>query len=191
MEEFEIKFLEVNVLKLEKKLLGIGAKKVGVLNYSRALLDYPDFRLEKDHSHLRLRTDGKEPTLTYKQRIGIKSNDGSIPDDGMKEIEIKVDDYEKTCELLKAIGFVVTREEKDKRVKYIKGDVIFDIDFWPQIPPYLEIESGSLEKVKDTALELGFNLQDGLICSHKEVFTRYGINQDEYSYISFEKMTKK
>ncbi|HTE48729.1 MAG TPA: hypothetical protein VK675_02390 [Candidatus Paceibacterota bacterium] len=47
MEEFEIKFLEVDVLKLEKKLLEIGANKVGEYAYSRALFDYPDLRMKK------------------------------------------------------------------------------------------------------------------------------------------------
>jgi adenylate cyclase class IV len=66
MEEFEIKFLEVDVPELEKKLLAIGAKKTGEYYYSTALFDYPDFRMDKDHAWLKLRTDGKETTLSYK-----------------------------------------------------------------------------------------------------------------------------
>src|SRR5258708_1220040 len=104
MEEFEIKFLEVNVPELEKKLLQIGAKKVAEYNYIRVLMDYPDYRMNKADSWVRLRTDGKESTLTYKQRLGAKSEDGSIPDEGMKEIEVAVSDYEKTFEIFKAIG---------------------------------------------------------------------------------------
>ena len=90
MEEFEIKFLEVDVPKLEKKLLSIGAEKINEYDYVRVLMDYPDFRLDKEHSWIRLRTNGEETTLTFKERIGVKANDGSVPDEGMKEIEVGV-----------------------------------------------------------------------------------------------------
>lgn len=191
MEEFEIKFLEVDVPELERKLVSIGAEKVGEYNYMRVLMDYPDFRLNESHSWIRLRTDGTQSTLTYKQVIGSKSDDGSIPDDGMKEIEVIVEDYNKTFEIFKAIGFVVKREEHNRRISYRKGMVVFDIDFWPQIPPYVEIESDSLVNAQNAALELGFDPKDGLICSAKKVYKRYGIDKDEYSYVSFDKMVKK
>jgi adenylate cyclase class 2 len=189
MEEFEIKFLEVNVPELEKKLLGIGARKVGEYNYSRALLDYSDGRLGEIQAWVRLRTDGKESTLTYKQRLGV--NPKNISDEGMKEIEVIVADYQKTFEILKVLGLVVIREEKNKRMRYQRGDVAFDIDFWPQIPPYIEIESISLQKAKDAGRELGFNPKDGIIGTAGTVYKKYGINKDEYSLISFEKMVKK
>ncbi len=191
MEEFEIKFLEVDVPELEKKLLDVGAKRIAEYNYIRVLLDFADFRLNAEHSWVRLRTDGAETTLTYKQRLGIKSNDGSVADDGMKEIEVGVSDYDKTFELLKALGFVVKREERNNRIRYQKREAVFDIDFWPQIPPYVEIESTSLKAAQNAAKELGFDPKDGLVCSAKQVYQRYGIDKDEYSYVSFDKMVKK
>ena len=171
--------------------MSIGAAKIDSYNYSRALFDYPDFRLNENNAWVRLRTDGKESTLTFKQRLGVKSNDASISDEGMTEIEVTVDDYEKTYQLLKAMGLVIKREEKNKRIRYKKGDAVFDIDFWPQIPPYLEIESTSLEMAQSAAHELGFDSKDGLVCSAKQVYKKYGIDKDEYSHISFEAMIKK
>ncbi len=191
MEEFEIKFLEVDVAELEKKLRGIGAEKVAEYNYSRALFDYPDFRMNKVESWIRLRTDGKETTLTYKQSIKEKEDDMNSKDVGMKEIEVIVDNYEKTFEILKAIGLVVKREEKNRRIRYKKDDVVFDIDSWPFIPTYLEIESSSYEKAEKVARELGFNPEIGLIGTAATVYKKYGINKDEYSSITFEKMIKK
>jgi|SRR3989344_1938362 len=191
MEEFEIKFLEVDVPKLEKKLVTVGAEKVAEYDYIRVLLDYPDFRLNEKNSWIRLRTDGKETTLTYKERIGVKANDGSAQDDGMKEIEVGVESYEKTFELLKAVGLVVKREERNKRIRYTKRDVVFDIDFWPMIPPYLEIESTSLQKAEEAGRELGFDPKDSFVFSAKQAYGKYGINKDEYSLISFEKQIKK
>lgn len=191
MEEFEIKFLEVDVPELEKKLLSIGAEKVGEYNYSRVMLDHPDFRMRDSHAWLRIRTDGKESTLTYKQRIGVKSNDASIPDEGMKEIEVVIDDYKKTYEIFKLSGFITKLEVKNKRVRYKKGDTVFDIDSYPQIPPYIEIESDSLVKAQEAARELGFDAEQGLICSGEQIYKKYGIDLNEYSHITFEGLIKR
>jgi adenylate cyclase, class 2 len=147
--------------------------------------------MDKQHAWLRLRTDGKESTLTFKKRMGVKSNNGSIPDEGMQEIEILIDNPDKTCEMLKAIGLIVKHEAKNKRVRYFKKDITFDIDFWPQIPPYLEIESNSFGKAKIAARKLGFNPKNALICSTNQVYKKYGYNLGDYSHINFERMIKK
>jgi len=191
MEEFEIKFLEVNVPELEEKLKAIGAEKVGEYNYRRMVFDYPDFRLDKNHGWIRVRTDGSETTLTYKERVGVKSHDAGIPDEGMKEVEVLVNSYENVCAILKSIGLVIKQEAMNRRIRYKKDDVEFDIDFWAQLPPYVEIESVSMQKVKNAARELGFKPEDGLVCSVKQVYKKYGINLDDYSFISPEKMVKK
>lgn len=188
MEEFEIKFLEVNVLELEKKLLAIGAKKVGEYDYSRTIFYFPE---RKNEGWVRLRTDGKETTLTYKESIREKLEDGTFKTTGMKEIEIVVDDYDRAYELVQVMGLVVNKQEKNKRVRYAKGDVAFDIDFWPQIPTYLEIESDSYEKVNAAARELGFDPELGMIGSAGNVYKKYGYNIDDYSSITFDGMVKK
>ncbi len=191
MEEFELKFLEVDVPELEKKLIAIGAQKVGEFLYRMAFFDYPDFRMNNDNAWLKLRTDGKETTLTYKQRLGVKSHDASIPDEGMKEIETIVDDYGKTYEIFKSIGFVIKREMDKKRVRYAKGSAVFDIDFWPRIPPFIEVEADSLENAKSAAKELGFDPESGLICSASNVYIKYGFNPNDYQSMTFEDFVKK
>jgi adenylate cyclase class 2 len=191
MEEFEIKFLEVDVPDLEKKLTDLGAEKVGEYDYSRALFDYPDFRLNKEDAWLRLRTNGKETTLAYKKSIHEVSPEGGSSQVGMKEVEIVVDDYDKTYELLKSLGFVLKREEKNRRTRYQKNDIVYDIDFWPFVPPYLEIESDSFEKVRKAADELGFDGSKGSISSAGDVHMKYGIDADDYISMTFEGLVKR
>ncbi len=184
MQEFEITFLEIDVPKIEQKLLEIGAEKVGDYNFRRALFDYPDFRLMGENKFIRLRTDGTETTLAYKEKP-IDTNDG------VKEIEVVVESYEKTYELFNAMGFVIKREEENKRTKYKKGETVFDIDSWPFIPTYLEIESTSIENARKVADELGLKGEEGLILDPKEGYKKYGYNLDEYSVITFKEMRKK
>lgn len=191
MEEFEIKFLEVDVPALEQKLLEIGAEKVGEFDYTRTI-----FYMTEDHvggrdGWIRVRTDGTETTLTFKKSIKEKAGDGTMRNVGMNEIEVTVDDYEKTCALIKAMGLKINKTEKNKRIRYTKGDVAFDIDFWPQLPTYLEIESTSYEKVKSAARELGFDPEQGMIGTAGSVYKKYGFDIDAYSSITFEGMIKK
>ena|SRR3989344_5603855 len=186
MEEYEIKFLEVDLETLEKKFLKIGAIKTAEYDYRRVIFDHPGLKLDEDHAFVRLRTDGTECTLTYKQQLGVKSNDGSIPDDGMKEVEVRVDNFENTYELLMSLGFTIKQKAWNKRVRYTKGDVVFDIDFWPELPTYMEIESTSYEKVKAAARELDLDPEKGLICSVKQVYKKYGYDLDDYLSITFE-----
>ena len=191
MEEIELKFLEVDVAELEKKLIKIGAKRVDNYEYNRKLFDYPDGSMNDRHGWIRVRTDGKETTLTYKQTLRKKLNEGKEENVGVKEIEVVVDDYEKTCELMKAIGLIVTTEEKNTRTRYEKDDVVFDIDSWPFIPTYLEIESSSFKKVHEAARELDLDPKNGIIGSAGTIYKRYGFDTGTYSSITFEGMIKK
>ena len=143
MEEIEVKFLNIDPVILQEKLNSLGAKKTGEYLYRRRSFDYPDMRLAKQGAWVRLRTDGQKTTLAFKQRMGIGTHDGTSNDQGMKEIEIVVDDFEKTTEILSAIGFVEKFYQENKRIRWAKGTTEFDIDIWPRLNPYLEIEAQS------------------------------------------------
>ena len=51
--------------------------------------------------------------------------------DGTKELEIEVNDFEKTNEILNQLGYMPKGYQETKRTEYVLDDVIFDIDRWP------------------------------------------------------------
>ncbi len=189
MEEIEVKFLDIDLAKIEAKLKEIGAEKTGEYFYKRRVFDFPDWRLDNDHSWLRLRTDGQKTTLTFKKRIGAKK-DGSN-DDGMEEIEVEVSDFEKTAQLILKLGFVEKHYVENKRIRWEKDGVEFDIDSWPNIPPYLEIEAPTWEKLDEATLWLNLNPAERKIFSTHQVYKIHGINVDDYSVMTFETKVKK
>ncbi|MDP1706669.1 MAG: class IV adenylate cyclase [bacterium] len=189
MEEIEVKFLDIDLAKIEAKLKEIGAEKTGEYFYKRRVFDFPDWRLDNDHSWLRLRTDGKKTTLTFKKRIGPKKDGGN--DDGMEEIEIEVDDFEKTAALIMKLGFVEKHYVENKRTRWEKDGVEFDIDSWPNIPPYLEIEAKTWEKVDEAIVWLELNSADKKIFSTHQVYKIHGINVDDYLVMTFETKIEK
>jgi adenylate cyclase class 2 len=109
----------------------------------------------------------------------------------MEEIEIVVSDFEKTADLLLALGFVGKIYEENKRIRYAKGTVEFDIDIWPMIPPYLEIEARSWSMIDRSAKMLGLDPAQKKIFSTHQVYRLYGIEEDEYAHIGFKKCIKK
>ena len=95
--EYEIRILEIDKEGIVKKLEDLGAVKRGEYAQKRYVYDLKPIQKNK---WIRLRTNGIETTLTYKD---IESN--TI--DGKKEVEFKVDSFEVANEFLNKIGFML------------------------------------------------------------------------------------
>jgi len=191
MQEIEVKFLNVDQNVIEKKLTEIGAKKVGEYFYRRRVFDYPDWRLNKAASWLRLRDEGDRITLSFKQRLGADAHDGTTNDAGMEEIEITVSDFNKTATLLLGLGFVDKHYMENRRIRWIKDEVEFDIDTYPELEPYLEIEAPTWEKIDEAIGWLGLNSLEKKIFSGDQVYALKGIKVGEYSRLAFDGLVKR
>ena len=191
MEEIEIKFLDVDIASLEEKLTKLGAKKVGETLSRITCFDFPDYNLKEKNAWVRLRTEFDETTLAYKERFGVSSQDASVKDEGMKEVEIGVSDFDSTKDFLFAIGMIEKFSQEKKRIRWQKDTTVFDIDTWPLTPPYLEIEGTSWDEVQKASEDLGFKYEDHLRCSAHNIFIKYGYDDHDYSVFTFEKQIKK
>lgn len=137
--EYEVRVLEIDKDELIRKLESLNATKVGEFNQKRYVYD----TIPKENGKwIRLRTNGKETTLTFKDVTSDKI-------DGTKEVEIEVSDLELTNEFLNKIGFFSKAYQENNRIRYILDDVELDIDSWPLIPTYLEIEGKDENSVLD------------------------------------------
>ena len=190
-EETEIVYTDIDVEDIENRLQKIGAEKMEDILYRIAVFDYPDLRLEKNYSWVRLRSRGSKTTLTYKERQGVNEGRGENEDLGMKEIEIEVSDFEQTKEFLLSTGFVVKLEQDKKRTRWQKDDVTFDMDYWPMLKPYLEIESDDMQKIDLAIKELRLDINKKRIINNWEIYKENGINLGEYQIMTFDKQIKK
>lgn len=190
MEEIEVKFLDINKSEIENKLKTLGARFIGVFDYRLKPFDFPGWPLGKEkNAWVRLRDEGSRVTLAYKERLGV--NDNPLKDTGMKEIEVEVSDFDKTAEILEAIGMEYKVYEERQRTRYVLDGVECDIDEWPLIPPYIELEGGSMDKLQEVSEKLGFDWSKHVICSALQVLKNYDINPHDYSVFTFEKQIKK
>ena len=190
MEEIEVKFLDIDKDKIEKDLKNLGAVLVGQFDYRLKPYDFPDLKLSKErNAWVRLRDEGKRVTLSYKERLGV--GDNPLKDQGMKEIEVEVSDFDDTSKLLEEIGLAPKVYEERKRTRYTLDGVECDIDEWPLIPPYIELEGDTIEEIKEISDKLGFKWEDHVVCSALQVLHNYGVNPHDYSVFTFEKQVKK
>ena len=143
-KEYECTILEIDT-KFISKLENMGAKKIGEYFQKRYVYDFNPIN---ENKWIRLRTNGIKTTLAIKEVIN-KNEIG-----GTNEIEIEVSDFENTNNILKELGYVARNYQENKRIKYLLDDVNIDIDSWPLIPTYAEIEGKSEEEVKKIIAKL-------------------------------------
>lgn len=174
LQEFETKVLNIDVAKITKKLLGLGVKKEPEVLMKRWVFDIDPLKDE----WLRLRDDGRKVTLTYKCKSGFGI-------DETEEIEVTVGDFQKTAQILSKLKFKGKYYQENKRTAFRLKDIEFTIDFWPRIPPYLEVESSSEEKVKEGLALLGLENKDAGNLTVKEVYSKYGLDLHSFGELKF------
>ncbi len=189
MQEIEIKFLGINKLELENKIKALGGVFVGEYLYKRKVFDYPNMRLDAMAAWVRLRDEGEQITLSFKQRMNPDGNSGK--DAGMIEHEIIVSDFNATAEILRALGLIEKFYFENKRVRYILDNIELDIDEWPLLDPYLEIEGKSYDEVYAVAQKLGFDSNDAKEFSATQIYALAGIHDKEYAKMTFDEVVKK
>src|SRR5205085_1703045 len=134
----------------------IGAKLVQSERLmERKNFDYPKGGLQKIGGWVRVRDEAGKITMTYKQL-----NDRTLH--GTKEVNLIINDFEAACELMKAIGLVQTSYQETKRESWKLGEVEVEIDTWPWIPTFVELEAPSEKKIKTTAEKLGLDWSQAL-----------------------------
>jgi adenylate cyclase class 2 len=165
MNEIEIKFLEVDPEDLGKKLTDLGAKKISDQMLEEWIFWREDWKAMR--GRVRIRSDAGKVQLAYKETTGDASN-------GNLEIEFVVSDAEQAKEFMLKMGAELARHQQKRRVHYELKNIAIDIDFWPLIPPYVEIEGDNLEELEQLATQLQL---DGRTRTELDAFAIY---QDVY-----------
>ena len=178
--EYEVRILDIDVEDIKKRLEEIKATWEWDLLQRRYVYD---FNPKQNGKWIRLRTNGKDTTLTIKDVVSSKI-------DGTRELEVGVDDFEKTNLILKELGYTPKGYQENRRCQYKYNGVEIDIDYWPRIPTYLEIEGGSEEEVMNIVKLLGFNESDVTAKDVENIYLDYGIDLKEINELKLEEERK-
>lgn len=173
--EHEAKILNIDPSAAEQLILDKGGQKLGERFMRRYVYDIAPGDQSK---WIRLRDTGDEITLTVKQIT-------SDAIDGTHEIEVSVDDFAGTNALLGVLGFTAKSYQETKRTSFILDGAQVEIDSWPRIPPYLEIEAGSKDEVVRIAGVLGYPETDLTGENTIKIYARYGIDLNTIPALRF------
>ena len=174
--ELELRILDVNVDEAIKKLESINAEKIGQWHYKRYIYDTKPY---DDNKWIRLRTNGIETTLTYKEY-----NNESV--DGVKELEIIVSDLDDTIKMLEVLGYMPRSIQENKRIRYIYEGVEIDIDSWPRLNPYIEVEAKTkedVERVVEILKPLGSCVT---ALNNQSIYRKKGFTKEDLNNLKFE-----
>lgn len=182
-QEIECRFLEIDVQALKNRLAELGAKDFGEDLFSEMIFYSRDKNWDAEHRRIvKLRKTKNGIEMTYKHHH-TESAEGTV------EITVMVSDATKARELLEELGLEMFRQQEKKRRSFKLGDVFFDIDTWPKIPTYVELEGPSEQALKDAAKAADLDWKDVVFDNPRLVMEkRYHIPVGSYRYFTFDRI---
>src|SRR3989338_3039734 len=145
MQEIETKVLEVDSEGVKQKLKSLGATET---QNTRLVVDWYSLKgvVKNEHPwYLRVRktTDGKNE-ISWKSLPKITGNTRHSD-----EININISDAKIAGKLFESIGLEHYAHQEKDRISFTLKDWNFDLDQYPKMPAYLEIEGKSHEHVQE------------------------------------------
>lgn len=182
--EFEAKFYidHEAFLKKLKKHDAVRIKQNTLMQ--RWIFQHP---LEQD-SWIRVRDEGDKVTLS------CKSFDGTQNIDSVKELEVVVNDFGTTCQLLESLGLKKIRYVQNYREIWQLDDCYLMIDQWPGLEPFVEIEGQCKYSVVVMVEQLGLFMGDAHYGPTSILYEkRYNLSRKDFGQIdklTFESVSK-
>ncbi len=173
MHEIETKVLEVDKEKIKDKFKELGAE---LIQNTRLVVDWygpKGVSVDSQSWYLRIRTttDGKNE-VSWKSLPKITGNTRHSD-----EVNINVSDAVLAGKLFENIGLEHYAHQEKDRISFTLKDWNFDLDQYPGMPAYLEIEGTSHEHVQE-AIKL-LNLENHTSVGEGErilIEKKYGLN---------------
>lgn len=97
-----------------------------------------------------------------------------------------IKDLEEGNSILEQLGFSYRNYQEKQRATYSIDGVEVDIDTWPLIPTYAEIENDSEELIRAIINKLGLQNHEIKSCNAAKVCEKYGIDLYKYRTLKFD-----
>jgi adenylate cyclase class 2 len=158
--------------------------KDNILEYlnKQELIDFISKFHNNNKKWIRVRQTNDKTTIAIKHILA----DNGTNIQQMQETEMEVEGIKEANSILEALGFVHKSYQEKERITYILGDYELDIDTWPGIPTYVEVEGKSEEDLENILNILGYKMSDTVSCTADEIYEKYGLSMFERREIKFD-----
>lgn len=170
--ELEATFININKEDLRKRLRENGATLVR-----------PEIKMKKTIFDLgqnifaRVRDEGDHITATYKNVSDASKIDGT------HEVNLIVNDYDRAVAFITALGIKPKAQQETMRESWILNGTEIDIDTWPWLPTFVEIEGKTIDSVKAVSKQLDFDYADAHFGSVDEIYRLYyNVTNDDINF---------
>ncbi len=183
IEKLKLLFFELDNLLTDKNKKSlekiIGFDNVSCLCSKDNVLDYLNDNklvrfIKKYHNNskkwIRVRQTNDKTTIAVKHILA----DNGTGLQQMLETEIDVPSIKEANNLLEALGYSYKSYQEKERITYILDGYEIDIDTWPGIPTYFEVEGESEEDLENILNKLGYSMKDTVSCTADDVYRKYG-----------------
>jgi adenylate cyclase class 2 len=149
--EIETKVLDIDEAAVKEKLAALGAQKIKETVLSVDWFRPKGIKEGEDPWFLRIRTDGTGAhEVTWKPKSEIIGNVRRH-----KEINFSIGDREALADLFEELGLELYAHQEKKRSSFTLPSWRFDIDQYPKMPAFMEVEGMSAEHVNEAIALLG------------------------------------
>ena len=130
---------------------------------------------------VRLRKSNDKIELTTKHILNKKHSDYQ----NVLETEIEVSSFEEANNLLESIGICKRNYQEKIRYSFVYKDAQIEIDIWPMLDPYLEIECDNNKTIEEVLEKLGL-LENEIVSTNTEsLYKRKNIDILQISTLKF------
>lgn len=157
------------------------------INNIREILNNPTLEtnmkkfLINPNKWIRLRKSNDKIELTTKHIMNKKNSNYQ----NVLESEIEVSSFEEANNLLESIGICKRNYQEKIRYSFIYKDAQIEIDIWPMLEPYLEIECDNDKTIEEILEKLGL-LENEIVSTNTEsLYKRKNIDVLQISTLKF------
>lgn len=162
--EVEYKILDVDPEAIARVMKTIGATEVYNDIRTITYFDYADRRLMKAGEGIKLTEEGKIKLEHTRKATNDQSD----------TVKLFVSRKEEALEFLQRLGLKPISQVQVRRISYELGEIDFDIDCFPGIPPFMEIDlADSAITLKELLNQLNLDTHEPIVASTPEIFAHY------------------
>lgn len=171
--ELEVKDIrDISELPIEEMISKIQSK-----SFSEKISSYK----VNPNKWIRLRKSNDKVELTTKHVFDKKEMEVQA----VGEREVNTSSFEETNSILESIGIVKRSYQEKIRYSYKLDGADIEIDLWPMLTPYMEIECDDVSVIESIITKLGFSNKEVVSINTQQLYQKIGIDLQETPELKF------